>query len=139
VTYGILEDPHPPPHSPYVFMLWLLGIGQLYSVDSIAGIFIIIGWGWNSGQSSPTSSKDFKKLVVIRMAGAGAAAAAAAAAGVTAGTGHAEDKVDSPTGKKRRHASQLFTFFLLSHCPHLQVVLPLRFKIRILYIFLGSL
>ncbi|XP_069693505.1 ubiquitin carboxyl-terminal hydrolase calypso isoform X2 [Periplaneta americana] len=52
------------------------------------------GWGWNSGQSSPTSSKDFKKLVVIRMAGAGAAAA-----GVTAGAGHADDKADSPTGR----------------------------------------
>jgi hypothetical protein len=64
-------------------------------------IFVVIGWGWNSGQSSPTSSKDFKKLVVIRMAGAGAAAAASAATG----TGHADEKADSPTGKKRRHAS----------------------------------
>ncbi|XP_071440211.1 ubiquitin carboxyl-terminal hydrolase calypso isoform X3 [Hetaerina americana] len=27
------------------------------------------GWGWNSGQSSPTSTKDFKKFVVIRVAG----------------------------------------------------------------------
>ncbi|XP_074109588.1 ubiquitin carboxyl-terminal hydrolase calypso [Cotesia typhae] len=26
-------------------------------------------WGWNSGQSSPTSTKDFKKFVVIRVAG----------------------------------------------------------------------
>jgi hypothetical protein len=129
-------------------------------MDLIAGIYIIIGWGWNSGQSSPTSSKDFKKLVVIRMAGAGAAAAAAAAAGVSAGTGHVEDKVDSPTGKKRRHASQLFIIFLLTDCSrpvhtsvlyfspttvlsshiciNLQVVLPLRSTIRILYIFLGS-
>jgi hypothetical protein len=61
----------------------------------------IVGWGWNSGQSSPTSSKDFKKLVVIRMAGAGATAAASA----TTGTVHADDKAHSPTGKKRRHAS----------------------------------
>jgi hypothetical protein len=75
-------------------------------MDLIARVYVVIGWGWNSGQSSPTSSKDFKKLVVIRMAGAGAAAAAA-------GTGHVEDKVDSPTGKKRRHTSQ----FLLTDCP----------------------
>lgn len=27
------------------------------------------GWGMHSGQSSPTSSKDFKKFVVIRVAG----------------------------------------------------------------------
>lgn len=53
------------------------------------------GWGWNSGQSSPTSSKDFKKLVVIRMAGAGAAAAASA----STGTGHVDEKADSPTGR----------------------------------------
>ncbi|XP_048266441.1 ubiquitin carboxyl-terminal hydrolase calypso isoform X2 [Bombus terrestris] len=26
-------------------------------------------WGWNSGQSSPTSTKDFKKFVVIRVSG----------------------------------------------------------------------
>ncbi|XP_029035475.1 ubiquitin carboxyl-terminal hydrolase calypso [Osmia bicornis bicornis] len=26
-------------------------------------------WGWNSGQNSPTSTKDFKKFVVIRVAG----------------------------------------------------------------------
>ncbi|KDR20573.1 ubiquitin carboxyl-terminal hydrolase calypso [Zootermopsis nevadensis] len=52
------------------------------------------GWGWNSGQSSPTSSKDFKKLVVIRMAGAGSAAA-----GTNTGTGHVEDKAESPTGR----------------------------------------
>ncbi|XP_063222588.1 ubiquitin carboxyl-terminal hydrolase calypso [Bacillus rossius redtenbacheri] len=26
------------------------------------------GWGWNSGQSSPMSTKDFKKLVVVQMA-----------------------------------------------------------------------
>ncbi|XP_034943722.1 ubiquitin carboxyl-terminal hydrolase calypso [Chelonus insularis] len=26
-------------------------------------------WGWNSGQSSPTSTKDFKKFVIIRVAG----------------------------------------------------------------------
>jgi hypothetical protein len=63
-------------------------------------ICIVVGWGWNSGQCSPTSSKDFKKLVVIRMAGTGVAAAASA----TTGTGHADDKVDSPTGKKSRHA-----------------------------------
>ncbi|CAG2062803.1 unnamed protein product [Timema podura] len=25
------------------------------------------GWGWNSGQSSPMSTKDFKKLVVVQM------------------------------------------------------------------------
>jgi hypothetical protein len=61
----------------------------------------VVGWGWNSGQSSPTSSKDFKKLVVIRMAGAGAAAAASA----TAGTGHVDEKADSPTGKKKRRSS----------------------------------
>jgi hypothetical protein len=48
---------------------------------------------------------------------AGAGAAAAAAAGVTAGTGHVEDKVDSPTGEKRRHTSQLFIIFLLSDSP----------------------
>jgi hypothetical protein len=64
-------------------------------------ILIIAGWGWNSGQSSPTSSKDFKKLVVIRMAGAGATAAASA----TTGTGHTDDKADSPTGRKKKHAS----------------------------------
>ncbi|XP_008201911.1 ubiquitin carboxyl-terminal hydrolase calypso isoform X3 [Nasonia vitripennis] len=28
-----------------------------------------IAWGWNSGQISPTSTKDFKKFVVIRVAG----------------------------------------------------------------------
>lgn len=28
-----------------------------------------LAWGWNSGQSSPTSTKDFKKFVVIRVAG----------------------------------------------------------------------
>lgn len=103
-----------PPHAPYVFMSWCLGIRQLHPMVLIAGICVIIGWGWNSGQSSPTSSKDFKKLVVIRMAGAGAAAAAA---GVTAGTGHVEDKVDSPTGEKRRHTSQLFIIVLLSDSP----------------------
>ncbi|XP_014206522.1 ubiquitin carboxyl-terminal hydrolase calypso [Copidosoma floridanum] len=27
-----------------------------------------IGWGWNSGQMSPTSSKEFKKFVVIKVA-----------------------------------------------------------------------
>lgn len=43
------------------------------------------GWGWNSGQSSPNSAKDFKKFVVIRVAMAGS-----------------EDKIDSPTGKGRR-------------------------------------
>lgn len=31
--------------------------------------FFILAWGWNSGQSSPTSTKDFKKFVVIRVAG----------------------------------------------------------------------
>lgn len=30
---------------------------------------IFLAWGWNSGQSSPTSTKDFKKFVVIRVAG----------------------------------------------------------------------
>lgn len=39
------------------------------------------GWGWNSGQSSPTSTKDFKKFVVIRVAGSG------------------EEKVDSPSAR----------------------------------------
>lgn len=29
----------------------------------------LLAWGWNSGQSSPTSTKDFKKFVVIRVAG----------------------------------------------------------------------
>jgi len=29
----------------------------------------LAAWGWNSGQSSPTSTKDFKKFVVIRVAG----------------------------------------------------------------------
>ncbi|CAD6221841.1 GSCOCG00005178001-RA-CDS [Cotesia congregata] len=29
----------------------------------------LMTWGWNSGQSSPTSTKDFKKFVVIRVAG----------------------------------------------------------------------
>ena len=68
----------------------------LFAMENI----FVVGWGWNSGQSSPTSSKDFKKLVVIRMAGAGAASAASAATG----TGHVDEKADSPTGKKRRHA-----------------------------------
>lgn len=67
---------------------------------AMENIFVIIGWGWNSGQSSPTSSKDFKKLVVIRMAGAGAAAAASA----STGTGHVDEKADSPTGKNKMHA-----------------------------------
>jgi hypothetical protein len=99
-------------------MPWFLGIRQIHLTVFIAGICIIIGWGWNSGQSSPTSSKDFKKLVVIRMAGAGAAAAAA---GVTSGTAHVEDKIDSPTGEERRHASQLFMIFLLTDCPDIYV------------------
>lgn len=30
---------------------------------------LFIAWGWNSGQSSPTSTKDFKKFVVIRVSG----------------------------------------------------------------------
>ncbi|OAD54375.1 Ubiquitin carboxyl-terminal hydrolase BAP1 [Eufriesea mexicana] len=29
----------------------------------------VLAWGWNSGQSSPTSTKDFKKFVVIRVSG----------------------------------------------------------------------
>jgi hypothetical protein len=70
----------------------------LFAMENI----FVVGWGWNCGQSSPTSSKDFKKLVVIRMAGAGAGAAAAASAAT--GTGHVYGKADSPTGKKRRHA-----------------------------------
>jgi hypothetical protein len=100
----------------------------------IAHICIVIGWGWNSGQSSPTSSKAFKNLVVIRRAGAGAAAAAAAA-GVTSGTGHVEDKVDSPTGEKRRHTSHLFIILLLTDCPQPVHTFILYFS-EILYILI---
>lgn len=28
----------------------------------------VLGWGWNSNQLSPTTTKDFKKLVVIKVA-----------------------------------------------------------------------
>lgn len=35
----------------------------------IKQVFLFTAWGWNSGQSSPTSTKDFKKFVVIRVAG----------------------------------------------------------------------
>jgi hypothetical protein len=91
------------------FIPCCLGVCHLNLVFLIASICIIIGWGWNSGQSSPTSSKDFKKLVVIRMAGAGATAA-----GATTVTGHAEDKADSPTGENRRHASQSYIISSLS-------------------------
>uniref|UniRef100_A0A1B6CEQ9 Ubiquitin carboxyl-terminal hydrolase n=1 Tax=Clastoptera arizonana TaxID=38151 RepID=A0A1B6CEQ9_9HEMI len=45
------------------------------------------GWGWNSGQSSPNSAKDFKKFVVIRVAMAGS-----------------EDKSDSPSGRGRKES-----------------------------------
>jgi hypothetical protein len=132
-------------------MSWCWGIKQLHIIYLIVSTYIVIGWGWNSGQSSPTSSKDFKKLVVIRMAGAGAAAAAAA--GVATGTVHVEEKVDSPTGEKEDmltvvcclhvncpqpdHTFILYSseiphihIILPSHiCIHLQVVLPLRFLI----------
>jgi hypothetical protein len=38
--------------------------------DFIDGVNkILTGWGMHSGQSSPTSSKDFRKFVVIRVAG----------------------------------------------------------------------
>jgi len=63
---------------------------DISNLIEISGFLLLQGWGWNSGQSSPTSSKDFKKLVVIRMAGTGAAAAV--------GTGHSDDKMESPTG-----------------------------------------
>lgn len=44
------------------------------------------GWSWNSGQNSPTSAKDFKKFVVIRVGGSG--------------SGSSEEKMDSPTGSR---------------------------------------
>ncbi|KZC05492.1 Ubiquitin carboxyl-terminal hydrolase calypso [Dufourea novaeangliae] len=39
------------------------------SVDTVSHVQVSPAWGWNSGQSSPTSTKDFKKFVVIRVAG----------------------------------------------------------------------
>ncbi|XP_049841979.1 ubiquitin carboxyl-terminal hydrolase calypso isoform X1 [Schistocerca gregaria] len=44
------------------------------------------GWSWNSGQNSPTSAKDFKKFVVIRVGGPS--------------SGSSEEKMDSPTGSR---------------------------------------
>ncbi|KYM89064.1 Ubiquitin carboxyl-terminal hydrolase BAP1 [Atta colombica] len=45
--------------STYSYLTRLLQIAHL----------LVSTWGWNSGQSSPTSTKDFKKFVVIRVAG----------------------------------------------------------------------
>ncbi|KOC66078.1 Ubiquitin carboxyl-terminal hydrolase calypso [Habropoda laboriosa] len=36
---------------------------------NFAPVIMVFSWGWNSGQSSPTSTKDFKKFVVIRVSG----------------------------------------------------------------------
>lgn len=39
------------------------------NIQSVFFFLFPSAWGWNSGQSSPTSTKDFKKFVVIRVAG----------------------------------------------------------------------